>query len=668
MGGLKTGKDNENIGNRLKTGSKTQNTAETEKKKSNTVNGIKTGNKNSVSSNNKDEVKGVIHTLAKTSKRVIQTGSSTIKTTSKVAESKDGIEAIKTGIEGYGKATKGVIRTGKKVVGKATDKVIKKYGSEKSQKRWGTMKKVGTNAGKGYKKLKNTNSAIKTLATQASKEDGFEATTGYAKTILNYSTKPARKAIKKGLKKLGKETAKLIAKAIRGLFQLAIKFVAWCWPFLIAVLIVCICYVSLTSVFGGLMSGDSKATEEQYQEVIDKTEAVFQKLEDKKVAELKSYTDAEKAKVGKGKAPSKSTFEGISDEDYKELIDNKWKQDQFVEESISFIDYKALAVISQHFLENDDKGLQKFIDKLDSKGLIEEYSTRSQEIEYEVKWVKWTEHKVTAKTRAEVVTKAYEYKGKHVEYGEPIEVSKNKWEMTAKTGEERSKKLKYTQYTVVIENGTYSQFVDEIDYTGVDKEDKETLKALMQATYDNEYFMSVFAKNWDKAGGTATAGGKYVAGIPHGNLFNWKGSVNDFKNTAFTGSLVGQCTWFAGGRWAQTHNEYCPMTGNAGQWFAQAQQAGLSIGKAPKPHSVLVLGGGSVPGYEGCGHVAFVEEVKMENGEITSITISQGNMTAPSQEAVIRNPMAYTDVRTYKSIDEYMAMWGSGLYVIGFVY
>lgn len=634
MSGLKTSKENGNIGNSLKTSGKT----ETGKKTFNTVSGIKTGN-------------SVIHTLAKTSKKVIQTGSSTIKTTSKVAESQDSVEAIKTSVEGYGKATKGVIRTGKKVV----DKAIRKYGS----KRWGIMKNVG----KGYKKLKGAGSGIKTLATQAGKEDAFEATTGYTKTIANYSTRPVRKVVKK----LAKETAKAVGKVMHKLVTAIAKFIASCWPFILGVLLVCVCYLCITSVFGGFGSIDSPQTQEEYQAVIDRTENVFQKLEDKKVQELKEYTDKEKKRVGEGKAPAKSEFTGISDEDYKKLVEEQWKPDQFVEESISYIDYKGLAVISQYYLENDDKQLQQFIDKLDGKGLIETYSTMSMELEYEVKWVAWTEHKVNAKTKEEVIAKAGEYKDKKIEVGEPTKTGKDKWEMVVKTGEEKTKKMKYTQYSVYINNGTFDQFINEIDRKDMSTEYGKNMDSLMQVSYESETFMSVFAKNWDK-GGTATAGGKYIGGIANGKLFNWKGKPSDFSNSAFQGSLVGQCTWFAGGRWSQTHNKYCPMTGNAGQWLTQAQQAGLSIGKAPRPHSVIVLGGGSTPGYEGCGHVAFVEEVKMENGKVTGLTISQGNVLAPSQEAVIRNPFAYTDTREYKSLDEYMSMWGQGLYFVGFIY
>lgn len=667
MSGLKTSKENGNIGTSLKTSGKTQNTAETGKKTFNTVTGIKTGNKNPVSSNSKDEGKGVIHTLAKTSKKVIQTGSSTIKTTSKVAESQDSVEAIKTSVEGYGKATKGVIRTGKKVVDKATDKALRKYGSEKSQKRWGIMKKAGTNVGKGYKKLKGAGSGIKTLATQAGKEDAFEATTGYTKTIANYSTRPVRKVMKKGVKKLAKETAKAVGKVMHKLVTAIAKFIASCWPFILGVLLVCVCYLCITSVFGGFGSIDSPQTQEEYQAVIDRTENVFQKLEDKKIQELKDYTDKEKKRVREGKAPAKPEFTGISDEDYKKLVEEQWKPDQFVEESISYIDYKGLAVISQYYLENNDKQLQHFIDKLDGKGLIETYSTMSMELEYEVKWVAWTEHRVNAKTKEEVIAKAGEYKAKKIEFGEPTKTGKDKWGMVVKTGEEKTKKMKYTQYSVYINNGAFDQFINELDRKDMSDEYGKDMDSLMQVSYESETFMSVFAKNWDK-GGTATAGGKYIGGIANGKLFNWKGKPSDFSKSAFQGSLVGQCTWFAGGRWAQTHNKYCPMTGNAGQWLTQAQQAGLSIGKAPRPHSVIVLGGGSTPGYEGCGHVAFVEEVKMENGKVTGLTISQGNVLAPSQEAVIRDPFAYTDTREYKSLEEYMSMWGQGLYFVGFIY
>ncbi len=249
----------------------------------------------------------------------------------------------------------------------------------------------------------------------------------------------------------------------------------------------------------------------------------------------------------------------------------------------------------------------------------------------------------------------------------------------------------------------------------MDKLEKKRELGFMKYSYGNEHFMESFSKEWNKSFGTSVAGGEYVGGVKNGNLYNWKGSPKDFDGNGYSADLIGQCTWFAQGRWAKTHKgQSFNAGGNAGEWFASASQNGMSVGRAPRPHAVIVLSGGTrwakthkgqsfnaggnagewfasasqngmsvgraprphavivlsggTGQYAGCGHVAFIEEIEMKNGEITSITISQGNVGGVSQAEVMVRPMQSTDVRKYKNMEEYLAMWGAGLQLQGYIY
>jgi len=70
----------------------------------------------------------------------------------------------------------------------------------------------------------------------------------------------------------------------------------------------------------------------------------------------------------------------------------------------------------------------------------------------------------------------------------------------------------------------------------------------------------------------------------------------------------GWCTWYAASR------RYVPWSGNAYNWYENAQGYGYSTGRAPVPGAIMVTG------ESGWGHVAYVESV---NGN--SFTVSEMN-------------------------------------------
>jgi surface antigen len=59
----------------------------------------------------------------------------------------------------------------------------------------------------------------------------------------------------------------------------------------------------------------------------------------------------------------------------------------------------------------------------------------------------------------------------------------------------------------------------------------------------------------------------------------------------------GWCTWWV------AQKRYVPWSGNAWQWYGNAQAYGRSVGKTPVPGSILVTW------ESGYGHVAYVESV-----------------------------------------------------------
>lgn len=561
------------------------------------------------------------------------------------------------------KGTKKAVRTGYNLL---TGK-----GFRPERKRGGAIRNVARKSWRGAKGLGKT---IKTYANAINKEDTYDQAVAITKTTVNITTKPIQRKVKQGLKKLAwniiKTTAKAIHKALQAVIKGFIELVSLTWPVLLIGLIVIFGVAGASSVFGGLTTSGSGA-ETEVEKIVDQTEEIFGKLQDKKDQELKNYIEQAKREVGKGQKPSKSVFAGISDEEYDKVIKEQWKENTVLEPSASFIDFRGLAVISQYFFENKTGELQKFIDKLDSQGKIETYDTIKNDVEYEVKWVKWTTQTVKGKTKKECLENAQTVDGKLKEIGEPAETVKGKeWSVEVKTGEKQTKKLTYVQAYIDIQNGVYTEWVDDLEKMDkLDDVDKGRVMSFMDYSYKEDGFMRPFDSRFDKAGGVASAGGQAVEGVVNGDLINFKGSIKDFGNTPFENapSLYGQCTWFATGRWASTHKRYCPLGSNGGEMFTEAINSGMSVGKAPKPHSIICLGGG-VGRYAGRGHVAFIEEIEMKDGEITSITISQGNIGAIEQNKLSANPMKYTDVRKFKNMDEYIAKYGYGLHLQGYIY
>lgn len=88
------------------------------------------------------------------------------------------------------------------------------------------------------------------------------------------------------------------------------------------------------------------------------------------------------------------------------------------------------------------------------------------------------------------------------------------------------------------------------------------------------------------------------------------------KDSVFQGVLVGQCTWYAWGRFYQVHGERLASTGNARTWCDSAKESGWKIGMTPSAGAVAVYDDSS----HQYGHVMFVESydkdgvVKMSEG------------------------------------------------------
>lgn len=632
---------------------------------------------------------------------------------------KTGIKTVQKGVatvqeinsEDTIKQTKGELKT-MVAPSRATQKVsywsFKKYTNHKvksttgaKQEKWKHRQETQTKLTKLNKKRKKwfgRLSKVKTFTKDITTGDEFEKVKNYTKHTVNFLTKPTQKALKKGLKKMLRETIKNIGKVIKivakNLMSALKAILTYGWPVVLCILVALTLIIGATSVFGGASINGSN-NELDIKETVRKIEDLFVDLKEKKANDYENFKKGVEAKVGSSQQPTKDQFEGISDEEYETLIQEQWKKDIFVDNSISYIDYRALAVISQCYLEIDVQKTKEFIDKVDSKGILESYTETETPVEYTVKWTKWTEvnkttKAFTGKNKDKVVAEANAYVKTlkdskdttyEVEVGEPTKDEKH-WKAVAtivlKKGEEKTKKLTYNQYSVYIHNGSFEVLLAEApELENADQIDKDTVKSFAQLSYESEYYMSNFSSEFNHSYGITVSGGKYVGGVANGKLFNWGGSEKDFEGNGFEnvaleggGNLVGQCTWFSAGRWSQTHNgKRWSVSGNAGEWFRNAMTAGLSVGKAPRPHSIIVMSGGSSPQYAGCGHVAFIEEIEMENGEIKSITISQGNVESgvPIHQ-LCREPMKHTDVRKYKSIEDYMQHWGSGLRIEGYVY
>jgi len=100
-----------------------------------------------------------------------------------------------------------------------------------------------------------------------------------------------------------------------------------------------------------------------------------------------------------------------------------------------------------------------------------------------------------------------------------------------------------------------------------------------------------------------------------------------YEESVFGGEII-NCTWYA---WEQAHTKAgvdLPLWTYVQTWYSKAEKAGYSVGKVPKPNSIMVWDYGEGWG----GHVAYVTKVDGNNvifnegGSIeTSDGIKEGN-------------------------------------------
>jgi len=74
----------------------------------------------------------------------------------------------------------------------------------------------------------------------------------------------------------------------------------------------------------------------------------------------------------------------------------------------------------------------------------------------------------------------------------------------------------------------------------------------------------------------------------------------------------GQCTWWV------AHKRAVPWTGNAWEWWGQAQRMGFATGQVPRVGAIMVQG---ISYWSAWGHVAFVESVERDG----TFTVSEMN-------------------------------------------
>ena len=115
------------------------------------------------------------------------------------------------------------------------------------------------------------------------------------------------------------------------------------------------------------------------------------------------------------------------------------------------------------------------------------------------------------------------------------------------------------------------------------------------------------------------------------------------------GASVFYCTRYAWGRACEKTGAHVSVTGNAWQWYSQAQAGGWAAGGSPRPNSIAVWSGGPST----IGHVAFVEDVN-SNG----VTITEANYCSPQC-------LTYNGSRTIPSSQ--MASRG-GMTLLGYIY
>jgi surface antigen len=129
------------------------------------------------------------------------------------------------------------------------------------------------------------------------------------------------------------------------------------------------------------------------------------------------------------------------------------------------------------------------------------------------------------------------------------------------------------------------------------------------------------------------------------------GGYNDCivgKPTAWTGSVLANCTGYVHGRWMEigdTNTDYGLSLGNAKEYYTHSDS--YERGSTPKVGAILCLGGGSA------GHVAVVEEV-LDNGDIWCSESNYGSTT-------------FEYVKRYKSTG-YMRKGGTVSGFQGFIY
>ncbi len=444
-----------------------------------------------------------IYKGAQATRRVVQTGKDLV--------SEDPVKQTEAVVKTATKPARLGGKLGLFSIRKYVDHKIRKTEESTKQEKWSNRKrkleKVGKIQGK-IKTLSNKFNKVKKFSKSVTTENDFENTVNYVKGVTNFTTKPvqkvakktakkalmkvgrvvakvigsaiqavmavlkgilafagttkpvqkvAKKTAKKALMKVGRVVAKVIGSAIQAVMAVLKGILAFAGPVILILTLVLIVVLSFSSVFGGISLEGSKTHEEILNTVSD-IEDVFSELQERKDNEYEKFSALVESKVKNSQKPSKSEFAGISDEEYDELLKTQWHDNTFVESSVSYIDYTGLAVISQYRLKNNTDKLKDLINKLDGKGLIEEYTENVIPVEYEVKWTEWKPTKtVTGKTKEEVIKKA----GNETMLSEPTKDKNGEWSVQVGEGVERTKKLTYQQYSVYIENGSYEQFLEE---------------------------------------------------------------------------------------------------------------------------------------------------------------------------------------------------------------
>lgn len=604
----------------------------------------------------------------------------------------------------------------------------KTFGFKQNQSK---KSKVGTVGLKSTKKITGTVGKGTRLATMgntlANSEDAIESGVNTVKTMVKAPVNKVKNKMYLKMKhsavKAGKKTIVASLKAVKIAMSAIIKVVATVLGSMSFLFIPCALILVVVCGFLSVFTG-SPETRESY-------ETIFTEIQTEFDDDIKSET--KKCENKMTKEPSKETFSGISNEDYEKLIVEQWKKDTVSIEGFSQIDWKAQLVIIQNLknnpeIENDSdrNEIKAVINYWKDKSILEKHETTSNQEKYKIKWINhYTENlekkEISAKTKTECTKLANEYIfslnkndvekiDKNFDYKEIKENYKDEegnehertkeWKVivtgTLHKKKDEAKEFTRTVYSISISNGHLNEYINQTNEAFKNNDtghvgflDDRKIKTLLSENdeykdwqkindamdeqirqmYAQEGFMDEFSEKFRGSDAVVDFGG---VNIGEGN-YPWSGTLQEWNmnNTFGAPRLNGQCTWFAYGRYYQTHNKHIPVHGNAGQWISECTAGGYTnIGKVPKVHSVIVTGSNLSTGeYAGCGHVAFIEAIENDgNGNIKSITISQGNIGAPNQETLMKDPFKYTDVRKFDSIDAFMKWLGSGRYLIGFIY